>query len=1506
MHSCLSNDYYEQFHGDGSHFESNQFSKYVANSELLSITAYNDYTTNTLAIGGKSLIRVLKINEYSREVELAEDLLELSKLNNDSKKLGVMNDIRFGFRAFQDKLAAASTSGSIFIIDIKRRLDVQEIKAHRRAINTIAFSQHDQGNLILSGSQDGSIRLWDLRVQDGASSSSNVSLSMKKYQVRPSYKFLKQNDEIRCNEFSPHDSNIFCSVSTSGHLTKWDLRAPNRFVSNIRSAHINGALTLEWNQSLPYIVTGGNDSKVKVWNMTKDWVKDPEYQISVNDNVSKVSWCPSDNYNKIEDCNLACSYLTYNCSVDVWDLKRKFLQSYSLQNHTQPVTGLHWHTENTLWTVSKDRSFIGNNLLNEVPYTSSLRKNVTRFNPVEYSEFITVYQKENSFIKSKSSLSFYDEKTLDNSNNNSNVSREILTTMPSLSYRNSEISLFDNGRNSPSDLFNLSRTKFNKSGTMSTPLSPSDLVLSSKTEKQKIFNYPFEKSSPSSVLNNLGISPGKSPVNKVKVEEKIGNDSDFENSDDTSNDKLSDESESEVEELDAEDPEQATSTKPIDDFFDPSASFSSKNYFNSNTLFVDKDTFNLTNQSKPPSKQLDCKGNDQRKSHAKKLSVSSNNITDHSNNKRSLVGKSEEDDLLGARKLNSVGEVYTIDDQITERNSISVSIPRGFFDIETTNVINYNESPVPLLYMSNLNTAFDKLYQVEDHIFNGDLFKMFVKNFYEYLSTFADGSTDYNKILFTNYTSSVKKAKAKQNTEAKSPFLKNCLSLAEEFFLMIKNDEFLKFINESVRDCFKLGNLINLLRIIAYMFNFKSMGFEIINLLLLLKKAVTLSATYKYFRYYKIFKILLNSLIIDLENFLVSIDHKSYIKTKKSKIGPQVSMNGYSFSLPNVATSADIEFEKENKLFSSNDEINNFLLFQYTSDLSNTRPEESRKYSNNSSLSFGDRTFKKISPTNSTVSLDYHSSSVTEEDDQSDSDIEFHDHNEVHVVDGGRDQIVIDTNQLDSSALNTNVESTSNNSNGKSNDNVLLNNNLSEPKKKRLVSGSSINQYGGDETDGNSSNDSMSDESSSDENSSTSNVNKINGAYSDYAETEDDNSYEDEESYTYDSDDVQDNSAVRSLAKGVSVVSTTENVKIGNKIVGDDNSESPISVKSNPFSEAEDILVSGKTDIVYSYNEPKFLRKTRLIVRRNSDNFNSINTTKPGLEYLIDNHNFSKNKSSLSLQIHSNSFGAADKKRQQDQLLQLIQVSDTNSKLNLLLKQDKGEVEEFIDHDNMTNDFTEKVEKPWKLELLIHNAVESSRDQGDVLMLAMLTLLFFDYFDKKITRSKNSEKQHLEVSKRQGYNFTNYLITRFQAKTWLHMFLDELFAKDLTVIAALITKYCPIEEIKNRGLVDTEIKKFCPHCEKLIINEETIRKNTGESKNCFWFCDNCNHGIGTCIYCNVTLKGLTIGLLNCGHQGHLRCMKKWFCEFKEIECPGCGEVPIELEQLVKNLGITEG
>lgn len=317
--------------------------RYRAGFELTAFCKLNN-EQDSAVIAGKNALQVLRIGQ---QITLTEDLLAGNSAMKNKKLIGSILDVKAGYQNCSKYIATSTTTGSILMFNTESSKKLlYKFSDHTRAVNSIAFNQLD-GSALISGSQDGAMKLWDLR-----SSTGKAVLTMH-----------GSSDAVRSLQFSPFHNKKLAAIFDSGVIQKWDLRVPGQYEKRF-NAHTGPGLSLDWHPELDYIVSGGRDKQVQIWNMSSNETRLPEHVIYTASPVSKVAFRPGP-INNIKDAEIASSFLNNELGVQVYALRRKYIPLYTVESHSAQITGLYFKDDRYLWTASKDKYFVKQDLYNQ-------------------------------------------------------------------------------------------------------------------------------------------------------------------------------------------------------------------------------------------------------------------------------------------------------------------------------------------------------------------------------------------------------------------------------------------------------------------------------------------------------------------------------------------------------------------------------------------------------------------------------------------------------------------------------------------------------------------------------------------------------------------------------------------------------------------------------------------------------------------------------------------------------------------------------------------------------------------------------------------------------------------------------------------------------------------------------------------------------------------------------------------------------------------------------------
>lgn len=201
-------------------------------------------------------------------------------------------------------IASTSSNGGVHLFDLNYPAGStdQQYRVHKNAATKVCFHEYNE-NLLISGSTDATVWLYDLRCTEPSVCFSNATF-----------------DSIRDVQFGlgPKIEDVFVAAHDSGTVRFWDLRKPDRVIKEF-IAHTGQVSSVALNpESLNLIVTAGRDKFIRIW----DWSKQNSkylYNVETTAPVARVKWCTSNSWHVA-----SCSSVQDN-NVHIWDIRRPYL-----------------------------------------------------------------------------------------------------------------------------------------------------------------------------------------------------------------------------------------------------------------------------------------------------------------------------------------------------------------------------------------------------------------------------------------------------------------------------------------------------------------------------------------------------------------------------------------------------------------------------------------------------------------------------------------------------------------------------------------------------------------------------------------------------------------------------------------------------------------------------------------------------------------------------------------------------------------------------------------------------------------------------------------------------------------------------------------------------------------------------------------------------------------------------------------------------------------------------
>lgn len=214
---------------------------------------------------------------------------------------GGINRVRVTKRGEQSLAAVWSDKGQVEIIDLQSQLDAVHsptamaafIKQQKEATPLFSFAGHmGEGFAIdwsptvpgrlVSGDCKKNIHVWEPR--EGGTS----------WQV-DQRAFSSHSKSVEDLQWSPTEATVFASCSVDKSVRVWDIRAPPNSMLSANEAHSSDVNVISWNRSEPFILSGGDDGLLKVWDLRQFKTGRPVANFKQHSApITSVEWSPVD------------------------------------------------------------------------------------------------------------------------------------------------------------------------------------------------------------------------------------------------------------------------------------------------------------------------------------------------------------------------------------------------------------------------------------------------------------------------------------------------------------------------------------------------------------------------------------------------------------------------------------------------------------------------------------------------------------------------------------------------------------------------------------------------------------------------------------------------------------------------------------------------------------------------------------------------------------------------------------------------------------------------------------------------------------------------------------------------------------------------------------------------------------------------------------------------------------------------------------------------------------
>jgi WD40 repeat protein len=176
---------------------------------LCSVSQSRDFAH--VVVGGRDVLKVVRVDGFTEVSNLRTNV----KATHDNKT----NDVEWGPGPL---VVTGGTSGAVLLydVDVRGSKQIRTWKDHERTVNKVAW--HPDGNIFITGAQDGLVKLFDIRAvdtkPDTRDSSQVIHVSQSVFST------ARNLHEVRDVQFSPVHTNYFAAAEDTGTVKVWDMR----------------------------------------------------------------------------------------------------------------------------------------------------------------------------------------------------------------------------------------------------------------------------------------------------------------------------------------------------------------------------------------------------------------------------------------------------------------------------------------------------------------------------------------------------------------------------------------------------------------------------------------------------------------------------------------------------------------------------------------------------------------------------------------------------------------------------------------------------------------------------------------------------------------------------------------------------------------------------------------------------------------------------------------------------------------------------------------------------------------------------------------------------------------------------------------------------------------------------------------------------------------------------------------------------------------------------------
>lgn len=236
---------------------------------------------NLLATGSND--QTVHVTRYNPQTQLPEGTENLLTMHS-----GTVRDICFTPTSL---ISAGAGDNSIYITDIQKFKTQQKFQGHESTVMSLNY-WNDECSMFVSGSLDGTIRLWDLRSKNCVSTFGTNST--------PNGDNLKSGSPVGVVRVE-NSGKLLVSGHSDGQCMLYELRGGR--IIQLFKPHSDEIRSINFSPKSYYLLTTGYDGKIKLIDIQGDLGGNlPGVEVcQMDDKVIQTAWHPTE-YNFVSTC----------------------------------------------------------------------------------------------------------------------------------------------------------------------------------------------------------------------------------------------------------------------------------------------------------------------------------------------------------------------------------------------------------------------------------------------------------------------------------------------------------------------------------------------------------------------------------------------------------------------------------------------------------------------------------------------------------------------------------------------------------------------------------------------------------------------------------------------------------------------------------------------------------------------------------------------------------------------------------------------------------------------------------------------------------------------------------------------------------------------------------------------------------------------------------------------------------------------------------------------------